>query len=902
MTSSSNSQPSAEPFNLSAPPPQVYVIEDSSESDSESKINQSSDNSNQKSPDVDINKRKKQDVEVHHQFKVSDFPLNNCKKPKLDFNKPKLDLNKPKLGFNKPQSPSTYQKNPIEADVITISSDEDDGPPPSISHLVTNPTLALAHRAWKDPKTEPHSPSKNKTQSRPNKPRRLHNSKSFQMSKDVKEDTLSKSDGQEELKGNDNLADDTEPGVDDSFLHGSRNKIINPEEIDEFIPDLTSKDSDVDQPKSSAIEVYKLPDSLLISNDSNIHPLISDYMSISSDEASDYEADHLHGGLLEIPRATKNKSLRDIDFVELMNRSYHDSRCRPLTYQSDIERQYKGRTLISGSYRRPTIQQPTGFTTREMEVIFSCVAEATKILKPIDWESVAKEVYNSTGRAELPDPDKCLWAFEYAIAQYKVAPKESMSAPITLHSKVSLVNALRRREYGRDPRHIIKDSLLLKQSRNYRCATTFNYASGSVVDMAFKTSSSKLAIANVATQDIYNRPGNLLLCDLGNGITKQLNGHERLGQTADQKLAVTVNDIKLSYSKNFFISGADDHKTMIWDSETGQHLHTIEDCPSRVNRIAVLEDSQNGQDVFATCSDSGLLNMYALNSEGEVGAKNKQLNAGNRNNKNRSISSISFGYGFFWDCLVAGLEGYDNGLNNDGLQGQIAFFDANTLARVAVGDLGFRQVTSLPTARSVSCVSFSSTGNFVVCGTSGRTNAGDDEQGDGFLRVFDVRSAKEIEIAYSGHADVNLAEFSPCETYIISGSNSNEVAVFDRRFLGSEPLHRLCHQKWDDDANAGITSALWWPTGLGSSQTMLISGGGDGAVKLWDIRRASEDTEIWSFDAKLGPIARMVSSDFFESLVVGGDTGAVSVFTISNRIVSQYEEKPMSLFSQGVDE
>ncbi|KAF9116946.1 hypothetical protein BGX27_008094 [Mortierella sp. AM989] len=622
----------------------------------------------------------------------------------------------------------------------------------------------------------------------------------------------------------------------------------------------------------------------------------SDNRSESPYDGYDYDLDHNLGGEIAIQQSLKRKPLQDIDFVDMMNKSYHDSRSRPLAYQQDIEHQGKKRALLSGSFRRPRIQLPANFTTEEMRIIFSRVGELTRTLKPVDWSTVAKEILHSIGFQRTGDA--CREAFEYALGQYNKEPLRCRSELTTLHSKISMVNILTMRECGLKQRHVFKDMLLLRQSRNYNCATSFNYSSGSVVDMAFKNSTFKLAIANVATQDVYNRPGNLLLCDLEKGLTKQLSGHEQPSRSTDQQLAVTVNDIKLSYSKDFFISGADDHKTMIWNAETGECLNTLEDFQSRVNRVAILEDSQKGQDVFATCSEEGLIHIYSLDEHGQIEAKNKQLVAPGGK---RGISSIGFGYGYFWDCLAAGLEGLDNGFNNDGLQGQVAFYDANSLSRVAVGDLGFRYVSSGITSRSVSCISFSSSGNYLVCGTSGRTNAGDDEQGDGVLRVFDVHHAKEIEAAFSGHEDVNLVEFSPCEQYIISCSNTNEVAVFDRRFLDGQPLHRLCHQKRDDDSNAGITSALWWPTGLGTSQSMLVSGGGDGAVKLWDIRRATEDSEIWSFDAMLGPIARMVSSAFFENLIVGGDTGAVSVFTLDHGIVSQYNERPMALFSQEDD-
>lgn len=189
-----------------------------------------------------------------------------------------------------------------------------------------------------------------------------------------------------------------------------------------------------------------------------------------------------------------------------------------------------------------------------------------------------------------------------------------------------------------------------------------------------------------------------------------------------------------------------------------------------------------------------------------------------------------------------------------------------------------------------------------MCGTSGRTNSGDDEQGDGYLRVFDVQRARAVECAYSGHEDVNLVDFSPCETYVISCSHRNEVAVFDRRYYGVDPLHRFNHLHRDEDeSNAGITTALWWPTGLlGTSQSMLVTGGGDGAIKLWDIRRATEDAETWSFDAHVGPVARMVASRSFEHLIVGADTGSVSAFSLDRDIVSRYNNKPMTLLAEDI--
>ncbi|KAG9320502.1 hypothetical protein KVV02_006823 [Mortierella alpina] len=622
-----------------------------------------------------------------------------------------------------------------------------------------------------------------------------------------------------------------------------------------------------------------------------------DMKSVSSEEGSfddeyEYGDDALMDGEQEINLNQPLQARLDVNFVDLMNKSYHSSRDELLTYQQRMLEKATRRRQLTSSYKVPKTIQPAGVTKEELETIIKQVTAYTRTLKPVNWIAVAIEVFCFTGFRR--SADDCREAFERTIAQYSTKARRPQYDWMNMHSKTSMMSLLGRRELGTQNRHLIQDMLRLRKLKDYVCATTFNYSSGSVVDMALKTSTMKLAVANVATQDMYNRPGNLLLCDLKNGQTMQLQGHDHPDNTLNQHMTETVNDIKLTFSKDFFISGADDHKTKIWNAETGQCVHTIGNNESRVNRLAVMEASLHGDDIFATCSAEGTINIYQLDAAGQVCKENKKLVApGGR----RGISSISFGYGHFWDCLAAGLEGTDIG-GGESLHGQVAFYDASNMERVAVSDLGFKYVGSGQTSRSVSCLSFSSTGRLLACGTSGRTCAVEEERGDGRLRIFDVAHAKNVLNINSGHEDANLVEFSPCEQYVISGSHNNDIAVFDIRAIGAEPLHRFSHpSSMDDDNNAGITSALWWPRSFGTNQPVLISGGGDGAIKLWDIRRATEDAQIWSMEANLGPIARMTASESFEHLVVGGDTGAVSVFTLDHDLVSKYQEKPMALLS-----
>ncbi|KAK3840942.1 MAG: WD40-repeat-containing domain protein [Linnemannia gamsii] len=509
-------------------------------------------------------------------------------------------------------------------------------------------------------------------------------------------------------------------------------------------------------------------------------------------------------------------------------------------------------------------------------------------------QEILSDVFQYTGYRRTES--FCQESFERAIGLYHRTPQRPIPSWISMQKTTSVRSLLGLRELGRARTPLIKDQMLLHMTKAYRPVTSFNFSSGSVVDVALKTSTMKLAIANIATQDTYNRKGNLFLCDLDKGVSKKLEGHTRFDQRLNQEMEVTVNDIKLSNSQNFFISGSDDHKTMIWNAETGALMNTIGEHTSRVTRVAIVEHSRDGQDVFATGSADGTIKIYALDNEGLISVGNGVL-ARNGFTGKRCISSISFGYHHFWDCLAVGFEGADGQDGVGARQGLIAIYDANTIQKVMDGDLGYRHGAQRSTEKSVSCLSFSPSGSQLVCGTSGRSSAEDDEKGDRTLRVIDLQTSKMVESAVSGHEDVNLVDFSPCMRYLISGSNTNETAVFDRRNL-KRALHRLCHSpRNDEQGHAGITSALWWPSSCGTSQSMLMTGGGDETVRLWDLRRASEDTEIWNMDTNIGPIARMIAPSSMEHLIVGSDTGAVNIYSIDDGMVAKYKNNGMTLLN-----
>lgn len=78
---------------------------------------------------------------------------------------------------------------------------------------------------------------------------------------------------------------------------------------------------------------------------------------------------------------------------------------------------------------------------------------------------------------------------------------------------------------------------------------------------------------------------------------------------------------------------------------------------------------ENKNNLYSPNACSGI-NVYKVNEDGKVCMKNKALVI---QGAKRCISSLSFGHGFFWDCLVAGAEGPGkDSINGDHQQGQVS--------------------------------------------------------------------------------------------------------------------------------------------------------------------------------------------------------------------------------------
>ncbi|CAG8778389.1 5263_t:CDS:2, partial [Acaulospora morrowiae] len=167
-----------------------------------------------------------------------------------------------------------------------------------------------------------------------------------------------------------------------------------------------------------------------------------------------------------------------------------------------------------------------------------------------------------------------------------------------------------------------------------------------------------------------------------------------------------------------------------------------------------------------------------------------------------------------------------------------------------------------PFTCSVSCIDVSKNGNWVACGTTGIGN----DLGDGSMWIWDIRSQSRTETICE-EKDANVIAISPNDFYIALGGTSNSVYVFDTRQLNSI-LRVLRHENPNDGLpHDGVMSLQWVP-----GSNILISGGNDNCVKVWNIGDYKENRMIYQFTNHDSPVTSIRLSPDFKVMTVGVST------------------------------
>jgi WD40 repeat protein len=138
---------------------------------------------------------------------------------------------------------------------------------------------------------------------------------------------------------------------------------------------------------------------------------------------------------------------------------------------------------------------------------------------------------------------------------------------------------------------------------------------------------------------------------------------------------------------------------------------------------------------------------------------------------------------------------------------------------------------------------------------------------DGTLYVWDAIDGTLLRQMAGHHSMVTRVAWSLDGTRLVSGSGGKEggeLFVWDAQ--RGERLHSLA-------GHPRIVYAVAW-----ASETMVVSGGGDGKLRWWDVQRGEN---IWVREAHQGTVQSIRRSPDGTKLASCGDDGAIMLWDLA---------------------
>ena len=178
----------------------------------------------------------------------------------------------------------------------------------------------------------------------------------------------------------------------------------------------------------------------------------------------------------------------------------------------------------------------------------------------------------------------------------------------------------------------------------------------------------------------------------------------------------------------------------------------------------------------------------------------------------------------------------------------------------------------------MNCLGMSASGNWVACGV---TSTIDPVWCNVFIHLVELKS-NERKIYLTNEYDSNVIAFSPDDQYIALGGVGNKVWVFDTRYE-NKPLQMLSHTTPNDGLRyEGINGIQW------INSNMILTGGSDGIVKLWDINKSENSSTClkYKFPEHDSPITCIRADEDLNYLSVGVSTGRVYLYSTDQAVLN----------------
>ncbi|KAI9735261.1 MAG: hypothetical protein M1834_001851 [Cirrosporium novae-zelandiae] len=402
----------------------------------------------------------------------------------------------------------------------------------------------------------------------------------------------------------------------------------------------------------------------------------------------------------------------------------------------------------------------------------------------------------------------------------------------------------------------------------------------------------------------YNRRNNLLFGSIVDNSLTELASHHvhrpapstiRSGPNAQQstydacdpRLYTSVTGVKFSASGDRMYTSSYDQTVKVWDT-TKESLPSLKETLRHESEVELMELSSDHVIATGAHQRQSSVRVYAPSKEGYTFS-----HLDTRKCPVRGVPQGVARVDLYPSCLrfgptagtrhllLGGFAGKDSDDSEDpGQQGDACYWDVNSGKRFEL----------TPSSQNVFDCAWEPWGRFFAIASTPRRGRGHNNIGTRSVVRTYYLERPSCAVEYECPAlDMNDILFCPWNSYYISASCTDGVVyIWDYR-NPDKILHRLRHGNplspvrsgfTREQSDTGVRFTAWSNTG-----GRLFTGSSDGILKLWDIRRNSEDTHIKDV-ANLGSEIMCGSfSPDFTNLMIGDAQGSVHI--LSNAPISQ---------------
>lgn len=461
-------------------------------------------------------------------------------------------------------------------------------------------------------------------------------------------------------------------------------------------------------------------------------------------------------------------------------------------------------------------------------------------------------------------------------------------------STAGLLNIIRLGVPGRRGLHASATTCLKSQNDNHlRIWKSWKGASHDVIHAAWSNDGTKYAVGTAALVDPhtmqYNRPNNLLVGNIVSNTLTEVPDHHtarpnrRVADRSglDPRLFQTITAVRWPQGTdggNRLYTTSYDHTVKIWNTADTSNVTCLSSA-WHTDRVTELAISAPELGLFATGTENandGLRIFRYEEANQQLSATSLKLGASSLT-RQHTTTCLQYGQtSVTQEYLAAGFARIDP--EDDGFITAEGVLSVWRQTPTSAEKLNLR-----PCSQNVFDIAWHPSGRYFATANAAPLSARKKSRVRSMVRVYDPQQASRLIEYDCPAADLNTVTFCPTNTdYITASATNGRTYVWDFRrpdqilheLAHGVPIPELPHDRPQELVDVGVRVALW-----GRDTSRFYTGGSDGLLKEWDIRKATVDAltrDVVRLDAEIMSGAFSPDGSF---LVLGDAAGGVHLLS-----------------------